>query len=154
MTGHSTCMYSLVPVCVVCQQSWLANGSWRPARSPDNVLFGDASHCSLMTDCGSYTYLFVSLSVFFTAPYGCTAQYLVITKRYISLFILIYLVVNSYIVNKTLKCTGAQPPEIKQHKMETEGLRKKRPGVSITDIHQRSLHQESLQVLLSKRWEW
>ena len=59
-------------------------------------------------------------------------------------FILIYSVVNSYIVNKTLKCMGAQPPEIEQHKMETEGLRKKRPGVSITDIHQRSLHQESL----------
>ena len=49
---------------------------------------------------------------------------------------------------------GAQPPEIEQHEMETEGLRKKRPGVSITDIHQRSLHQESLQVLVSKRWEW
>ena len=82
------------------------------------------------------------------------AQYLVITKHYISLFILIYSVENSYIVNKTLKCTGAQPPEIEQHKMETEGLRKKRPGVSITDIHQRSLHQESLRVLVSERWEW
>ena len=31
---------------------------------------------------------------------------------------------------------------------------KKRPGVSITDIPQRSLHQESLQVLTSERWEW
>ena len=71
-------------------------------------------------------------------------QYLVITKHSISLFILIYLVINSYIVNKTLKCTGAQPPEIEQHRMETEGLRKKSPGVSITDIHQRSLHQENL----------
>ena len=39
----------------------------------------------------------------------------------------------------------AQPPEIEQHKTETEGLRKKRPGVSITDRHLRSLHQESLQ---------
>ena len=38
----------------------------------------------------------------------------------------------------------AQPPEIKQHKMETKGLRKKRPGVSITGRYQRSLHQESL----------
>ena len=38
-------------------------------------------------------------------------------------FIIIYSVVNSYIVNKTLKCMGAQPPEIEQHKMETEGLR-------------------------------
>ena len=56
MTGHSTCMYSVVPVCVVRQQLWLANSSWRPARSPDNILFGDASHCSLMTDCIGYTY--------------------------------------------------------------------------------------------------
>ena len=39
-------------------------------------------------------------------------------------FIIIYSVVNSYIVNKTLKCMEAQPPEIEQHKMETEGLRK------------------------------
>ena len=59
-------------------------------------------------------------------------------------FILIYFVVNSYIVNKTLKCTGAQPPEIEHHRTETEGLRKKRPGVSITDTRQRSLPQESL----------
>ena len=81
-------------------------------------------------------------------------QYLVKNKRYISLFKLIYFVVNSYIVNKTLKCMRAQPPEIEQHKMETEGLRKKRPGVSITDIPQRSLHQESLRVLTSERWEW
>ena len=50
-------------------------------------------------------------------------------------FILIYFVVNSYIVNKTLKGTGAQPPEIEHHKTETEGLVKKRPGASITDIH-------------------
>ena len=112
MTGHSTCVYSLVPVCVVRQPSWLASGSWRPAHSSVNVLFGDASHCSLETDCGGYTY-FLYRYHFFVAPYGGTVQYLVITKRSISLFILIYLVVNSYIVNKTLKCTGAQPPEIK-----------------------------------------
>ena len=80
----------------------------------------------------------------FTAPYRCTAQYLVITKHCIFPFILIYLVVNSYIVNKALKCMGAQPPESEQHKMETGGLREKRPGVSITDRYQRSLHQESL----------
>ena len=59
-------------------------------------------------------------------------------------FIIIYSVVNSYIVNKTLKYLEAQPPEIKQHKTEYEVLRKKRPGVSITDRYQRSLHQESL----------
>ena len=59
-------------------------------------------------------------------------------------FIIIYSVVNSYIVNKTLKCVEAQPPEIEQHQTETEGLRKKRPGVSITDRHLRSPHQESL----------
>ena len=38
----------------------------------------------------------------------------------------------------------AQAPEIKLHKTETKGLRKKRPGVSITGRYQRSLHQESL----------
>ena len=38
----------------------------------------------------------------------------------------------------------AQPPEIEQHKTETKGLRKKRPGVSITGRYQRSLRQESL----------
>ena len=131
MTGHSTCMYSLVPVCVVRQQSWLVNSSWKPARSSDNVLFW--RHLALFIDdrLRWLHILFVSL-------------YLVKNKCYISLFILIYFVVNSYIVNKTLKCTGAQPPEIDQHKMETKGLRKKRQGVSITDIHQRSLHQESL----------
>ena len=39
-----------------------------------------------------------------------------------------------------------QPPEIKQHKTETEGLRQqeKRPGVSITGRDQGSLHKESL----------
>ena len=50
-------------------------------------------------------------------------------KRYISPFILIYFVVNSYIVNKTLKRMGAQPPEIEHHRKETESLRKRRPGV-------------------------
>ena len=76
-------------------------------------------------------------------------------KRYISLFILIYFVVNSYIVNKTLKHTGAQPPEIEHHRKETKGLRKGRPGVSITDTHQRFLViQENLRVLVSERWGW
>ena len=153
MTGHRTCKYSLVPVCVVRQQSWLANSSWRPAHSLDNVLFGDALHCSLMTDSSGYTYFSYCYHLFI-ARYGCTVQYLVKNKSYISLFILIYFVVNSYIVNKTLKHTGAQPPEIEHHRMETEGLRKKRPGVSITDTHQRSLHQENLLVLVSERWEW
>ena len=59
-------------------------------------------------------------------------------------FIIIYSFVNSYLVNKTLKCMEAQPPEIEQHKSETEGLRKKRPGVFTTDKHLRSLHLESL----------
>ena len=58
MMGHSTYMYFSVSVRVVCQQSWLVNGSWRPARSLTSVLFGDASHHSLMTDCGSYMYFF------------------------------------------------------------------------------------------------
>ena len=44
-------------------------------------------------------------------------------------FILIYFVVNSYIVNKTLKRTGVQPPEIEHHRTETEGLRKKTRGL-------------------------
>ena len=71
-------------------------------------------------------------------------QYLVIIKHSIFPFIIIYLVVNSYIVNETLKCMEAQSPETEQHKTETDGLRKKRPGVSITGRYQRSLHQESL----------
>ena len=70
-----------------------------------------------------------------------------------SSFILIYFVVNSYIVNKTLKYMGAQPPEIEHHRTKTEGLRKRRPGVSITDTRQRALHQENLRVLVSERWE-
>ena len=92
--------------------------------------------------------------IVFIAPYVCTAQYLVKKQTLYSSFILIYFVVNSYIVNKTLKCTGAQPPEIEHHRTETEGLRKGRPGVSITDTRQRSLHQENLRVLVSERWEW
>ena len=47
-------------------------------------------------------------------------------------FIIIYSVVNSYIVNKTLKCMEAQPPEIERHKMETEDLRK--PGDSSSSV--------------------
>ena len=92
--------------------------------------------------------------IVFIAPYGCTVQYLVKKQTLYLYFILIYFVVNSYIVNKTLKCTGAQAPEIEHHKTETEGLRKRRPGVSITDARQRSLHQENLRVLVSERWEW
>ena len=34
------------------------NGSWRLACSLTSVLFGDASHHSLMTDGGSYMYCF------------------------------------------------------------------------------------------------
>ena len=141
MTGHGTCMYSLVPVCVVHQQSWLTNSSWRLAHSLDNVLFRDTLHCSLMTDGGGYAYFLCCYR--FIAPYVCTAQYLVKQMLYSS-FILIYFIVNSYIVNKTLKSTGAQPPEIEHHRMETEGLRKRRPGVSITDTRLRFLHQENL----------
>ena len=40
----------------------------------------------------------------------------------------------------------AQPPEIEQHKTETKGLRKMRPGVSITGRYQRSLHQRASEV--------
>ena len=68
MTGHSTYMYSSVSVCVACQQSWLANSSWRLARSLTIVLFGDASHRSLITDCGSYMY-FLDCYYSFSAPY-------------------------------------------------------------------------------------
>ena len=60
-------------------------------------------------------------------------------------FTTIYSFVNSYIINKTLKCMGAQPPEIEQHRLETEGLRKERSGVSITDEYLRFLYWESLQ---------
>ena len=43
---------------VFCQQSWLMNGSWRLAHSLTSVLFRDASHHLLMTDCCSYMYFF------------------------------------------------------------------------------------------------
>ena len=59
--------------------------------------------------------------IVFTAPYVCMAQYLV-KQTLCSSFILIYFVVNSYIVNKTLKSTGAQPPEIEHHRKEIVGL--------------------------------
>ena len=97
MTGHGICMYSLVPVRVVRQQSWLANSSWRLAHSSDNVLFRDASRCSLMTDCGRYVHF--SCCYRFHSPYVCMAQYLV-KQTLCSSFILIYFAVNSYIVNK------------------------------------------------------
>ena len=99
--------------------------------------------------------------IVFIALHVCMAQYLVKQTLCLS-FILIYFIVNSYIVNKTLKSTGAQPPEIEHHrkeavglkKLETMGLRKRRPGVSITDTRLRSLHQENLWVLMGERWEW
>ena len=94
-----------------------------------------------MTDGGGYTYF--SCCYRFIAPYICTVQYLVKQTLYSS-FILIYFIVNGYIVNKTLKSAGAQPPEIEHNKRETKGLRKRRPGVSITDTRLRSLHQENL----------
>ena len=96
-TGHSIHMYSLVPVCVVRQQSWLANSSWRLAHSSDNVLFRYASRCSLMTDCGGCAHFLCCYR--FLSPYICTAQYLV-KQTLCSSFILIYFSVNSYIVNK------------------------------------------------------
>ena len=120
-TGHGIRMYSLVPVCVVRQQSWFANSSWRLAHSSDNVLFRDASHCSLMTDCGGCAYF--SCCYRFCSPYVCTAQYLV-KQTLCSSLILIYFAVNSYIVNKVLKSMEAQPPEIELHIKETVGLRK------------------------------
>ena len=138
MTGHSTCKYSLVLVCVVRQRSWLMNSSWRPAHSSDNVLFGDASHCSLMTDSGGYTYFSYCYRLFI-APYGCTAQYLVKNKCCISLFILINFVVNSYIVNKTLKCTGLS--------LQKSNITERRPKVSerrdqgsLSQTHTRGLY--------------
>ena len=111
MTDHGICMYSLVPVCVVRQQSWLANSSWRLAHSSDKVLFRDASRCSLMTDCGGYVYF--SCCYRFHSPYVCTAQYLV-KQTLCSSFMLIYFAVNSYIVNKAPKSMEAQPPEIER----------------------------------------
>ena len=95
-----------------------------------------------MTDGGGYAYF--SCCYCFHSSLCTYGTILSENKRYISLFISIYFVVNSYIVNKTLKCMGAQPPEIEHHRKETEGLRKRRPGVSITDTRQRSPHQENL----------
>ena len=140
MTGHSTCMYSSVSVCVVRQQSWLANSSCRLARSSNDVL----RHLALFIDDRLWWLhvLFVLLSFVFSSllMYGTIFSY---NQMFYFPFIIIYSVVNSYIVNKTLKCMEAQPPEIEQHKTETKGLRKKRPGVSITGRYLRSLHQES-----------
>ena len=64
--------------------------------------------------------------IVFIALHVCTVQYLV-KQTLCSSFILIYLVVNSCIVNKSLKSTGAQPPEIKHHRKEAVGLRNWRP---------------------------
>ena len=97
MTGHGIRMYSLVPVRVVRQQSWLMDSSWRLAHSSDNILFRDASRCSLMTDCGGYAHF--SCCYRFHSPYVCMGQYLV-KQTLCSSFILIYFAVNSYIVNK------------------------------------------------------
>ena len=97
MTGHGIRTYSLVPVRVVCQQSWLVNSSWRLACSSDNGLFRDASRCSLMTDCGGYAHFLCCYR--FLSPYVCTVQYLV-KQTLCSSFILIYFSLNSYIVNK------------------------------------------------------
>ena len=73
MTGHSTYMYFSVSVHVSCQQSWLANGSWKPAHSVTSVLFRDASHHLLMTDCGGYMTVIIRFS-----------RYLVMNKHFIS----------------------------------------------------------------------
>ena len=47
---------------------------------------------------------------------------------------------------------AAQPPEIEHHRMETEGLRKRRPGVSITDTCLRSLHPISHARMILVAW--
>ena len=96
MTGHSTYMYFSVSVRVVCQQSWLVNGSWRLACSLTSVLFRDASHHLLMTDCGGYMYFFgltgLLLFVFHSLlMYGMIFSY----EQMIHLFLrIIYSVVN------------------------------------------------------------
>ena len=95
-----------------------------------------------MTDGGGSAYF--SCCYCFYSPLRMYGAIFSKNKCYISPFILIYFVVNSYIVNKTLKNMGAQPPEIEHHRKETEGLRKRRPGVSIMDTRQRYLHQENL----------
>ena len=147
-TGHGIRMYSLVPVCVVRQQSWLANSSWRLARSSDNVLFRDASHCSLMTDCGGYAHF--SCCYRFLSPYVCTAQYLV-KQTLCSSFILIYFSVNSYIVNKAQSLRRLSLQESDITKKETVGLGKPETiGLYHTSL--RSLHQENLWVLVGERW--
>ena len=74
-----------------------------------------------MTDCSGYAYF--SCCYRFHSPYICMVQYLV-KQTLCSSFILIYFVVNTYIVNKALKSMGAQPPEIEHHIKETVGLRK------------------------------
>ena len=121
MTDHGIRMYSLVPVRVVRQQSWLANSSWRPARSSDNVLFRDASRCSLMTDCGGYAHF--SCCYRFLSPCVCMAQSLV-KQTLCSSFILIYFAVNSYIVNKARSLWRLSLQESDITKKETVGLKK------------------------------
>ena len=148
-TGHGIRMYSLVPVCVVCQQSWLTNSSWRPARSSDNVLFRDASHCSLMTDCGGYAHF--SCCYRFLSPYVCTAQYLV-KQTLCSSFILIYFAVNSYIVNKARSLWRLSLQKSDITKKETIGLRKPETiGLYHTSL--RSLPRKNLWVLVGGRWK-
>ena len=150
MTGHGIRMYSLVPVCVVCQQSWLTDSSWRLAHSSDNVLFRDASRCSSMTDCGGYAYF--SCCYRFHSPYACTAQYLV-KQTLCSSFILIYFTVNSYIVNKARSLWRLSLQKSDITKKETVGLGKPETiGLYHTSL--RSLHQENLWVLVGERWGW
>ena len=93
MRGHNTYMYSSVSAHVVHQQSWLTNGSWRLARSLTNVLFGDASHHSLMTDCGG-SHVFFGLLLFIFCSllmYGAIFSY---DQTFYFLFIIIYSAVN------------------------------------------------------------
>ena len=93
LMGHSTYMYFSVSVRVSCQQSWLVDGSWRPAFSMTNVLFGDASHHSLMTDCGGYMYFFRLLLFVFRSllMYGTIFSY---DQTFYFLFRIIYSAVN------------------------------------------------------------
>ena len=147
-TGHGIRMYSLVPVRVVRQQSWLTNSSWRLARSSDNILFRDASCYLLMTDCGGYAHF--SCCYRFLSPYVCTAQYLV-KQTLCSSFILIYSSVNSYIVHKAQSLWRLSLQESDITKKETIGLRKLETiGLYHTSL--RSLHQENLWVLVGERW--
>ena len=89
MTGHSTYMYFSVSVHVSCQQSWLTNGSWRPARSLTSVLFRDASHRLLMTDCGGYMYFSVLRDCYYS--FSTIFSY---EQMFHLLFRIIYSVVN------------------------------------------------------------